>query len=97
MFFQNSVVVSILDSIFALSEAICPSVAENENIKIFIKINLSQEKMGEPNDFAIGIDLGTTNTVFAVYRRNNVEVLQNSEGDRLTKSCVMYCWRRARR
>ncbi|CBY07424.1 unnamed protein product [Oikopleura dioica] len=46
--------------------------------------------MSEPNDFAIGIDLGTTNTVFAVYRHNNAEVLQNSEGDRLTKSCVMY-------
>ena len=46
--------------------------------------------MGEQNEYAIGIDLGTTNTVFAVYRRNNAEVLQNAEGDRLTKSCVMY-------
>ena len=35
--------------------------------------------MTDENEYAIGIDLGTTHTVFAVYRRNNAEVLQNAE------------------
>ena len=39
---------------------------------------------------AVGIDLGTTNSVVAVWETGNETVIQNAEGSRTTPSVVAY-------
>lgn len=46
--------------------------------------------MTTKTDYIIGIDLGTTNSAFAIYRNNDAEILENSEGARTTPSMVAY-------
>ena len=42
------------------------------------------------DEYIIGIDLGTTYTCAAVMRNNTIEVIPNSQGKRLTPSCVSF-------
>ena len=46
-------------------------------------------KRGEPR-LAIGIDLGTTNSVVAVSSENNLEVLRDVDGNALVPSTIAY-------
>ncbi|MGV3278479.1 Fe-S protein assembly chaperone HscA [Rickettsiales bacterium LUAb2] len=41
------------------------------------------------DDIAVGIDLGTTNSVVAVYNNDKVEVIANELGDKLLKSLIV--------
>ena len=51
-----------------------------------IQMYKEAQKMGK----AVGIDLGTTNSVVVIWENGTASVIQNSEGSRTTPSVVAY-------
>jgi L1 cell adhesion molecule like protein len=49
-----------------------------------------KEMAGEGKKVAIGIDLGTTYSCVAVWRHDNIEIIGNDQGNRITPSYVTF-------